>query len=143
MDREPPGPAILVIDDDSRIRVAFAEALRQAGYRVLLASGGAEGLALGRSPDVALIVSDLFMPGMYGYEVIRTLRAERPALPIVAISGGGGLLPGSPRDLLDVAQFAGATRVLRKPVALATLVETVRGLVPPGSRRAGGPPRSP
>jgi DNA-binding response OmpR family regulator len=130
----PPGGIVLVVDDEARVRRAFAEALQLAGYTVRLASHGDEGIALGRRPDVGLAVVDLFMPGTDGFQVIATLRRERPGLPIIAMSGGGGFVPG-PRDLLDVAGFVGATRILLKPIDLRTLVDVVRALLPPAPRR--------
>jgi DNA-binding response OmpR family regulator len=124
------GPTVLIIDDEPRVREALAEALEFAGYSVRVAANGQDGVGSGRQPEVGLVVVDLFMPGVDGFQVIAMLRRERPALPIVAMSGGGGFVPG-PRDLLDVAAFVGATRVLLKPVDLRALVDVVRALLPP------------
>lgn len=125
----PGGRSVLVVDDEARVREAFAEALRLSGYTVRLSTNGEDGIVAGRCPDVGLVVVDLFMPGVDGFQVIAALRRERPHLPIVAMSGGGGLVPG-PRDLLDVAAFVGATRILLKPVDLRALLDVVRVLLP-------------
>jgi DNA-binding response OmpR family regulator len=125
----PAGRRVLIVDDEPRVRDAFAEALQIAGYAVRLATNGQEGIAAGRQPETGLVVVDLFMPGVDGYQVISALRRDRPGLPIIATSGGGGFVPG-PRELLDVAHFVGATRILQKPVDLRTLVDVVRALLP-------------
>ena len=125
----PAGPCVLIVDDEAPVCDAFAEALELAGYTVRIATNGREGIEAGRLPDVGLIVVDMFMPGVDGYQVIAALRRERPTLPIIATSGGGGFVPGS-RDLLDVAHFVGATRMLQKPVDLRTLVNVVRAMLP-------------
>jgi DNA-binding response OmpR family regulator len=123
-----PEPVILVIDDEAGVRQAFTDVLRLAGYRVIVAPNGREGIALARRSSVALAIVDLFMPDVDGFHVIRTLRDDQPLLPILAVSGGGGVVT-APRDLLDVALFAGATRILQKPIDLRALVDVVRALV--------------
>jgi DNA-binding response OmpR family regulator len=133
-----PEPLVLVIDDEAGIRQAFAEVLRLAGYGVSVAGNGREGLGLARRSPVALAIVDLFMPEVDGFQVIRALRSDHPTLPILAISGGGGVLTG-PRDVLDVALFAGATRILQKPIDLRALVDVVRALVPAPPPAGGSP----
>lgn len=80
---------VLVVDDDERVLRTVETVLRQFGYRVLTAPGGAEALALlgqpGLQVDVALV--DLVMPRMSGRELIERLRRLHPRLPIVTTSG--------------------------------------------------------
>ena len=80
---------VLCIEDDVDLRADIAEELVEAGYQVLEASDGREGLAmiLAHRPD--LVVSDISMPGLNGYALLRTLRDEHPQLaemPFVFLS---------------------------------------------------------
>ncbi len=80
--------AILVIDDDPAVHDLLEAELEPAGYSVLTAANGPDGLALARSRSPALIVLDLMMPGMNGFEVAVELRSDpRTArLPVVVLT---------------------------------------------------------
>src|SRR6267378_6795934 len=80
---------ILVMDDDELLRGALRVALEAAGYEVVEAANGDEGLRLQREQGADLVLVDIFMPERDGLEVIRALRAETPQTKIVAMSGGG------------------------------------------------------
>ncbi len=117
-------PTVLVIDDDPMVRSLLAHALKGAGYDVIDAADGHEGLQLARSRMPDLVVTDLVMPVQEGVETILTLRKERPRLPIIAISGGAS----HSRLYLDIAGRIGARRILPKPFTpkeLLALVEQV------------------
>lgn len=127
-----PSRTVVVIDDNPWLRDLFSQALQEAGYRVVLAEDGLEGLARCRQGSVDLVITDLFMPDIEGLELIRILRREQPALPIVAISGGGALQQH--KRLLDMAERLGVVRVLEKPVDVADLRRVVSECLPsPGS----------
>jgi CheY-like chemotaxis protein len=121
-------PAILVVDDDEDMRTLLQRILRRAGFMAATAADGAEGLARFRDGAFDLVITDMVMPVMDGIEVIRALRAERPDLPIVAVSGAGDWDP-----LLHMAVSLGASAALRKPVRAAELVQTVKQLLAVGS----------
>ena len=70
---------ILVIDDDEVLRVYAAECLRTAGHRVLTAMDGEQGVALASAERPDVVVTDVMMPGMFGFAVVHALRAN-PAL---------------------------------------------------------------
>jgi two-component system phosphate regulon response regulator PhoB len=72
----PSAEHILVVDDEPDIVALVAYHLARAGYRVSTASSGTEALALARSDRPALIVLDLMLPGISGYEVLEHLRAD-------------------------------------------------------------------
>lgn len=77
---------ILVIEDDHQIRKVVEGYLRQAGYRVLTATDGTTGLALAQHEKPTLLVLDLMLPGMDGWEVTRRLRSSSdPALAQIYI----------------------------------------------------------
>src|SRR5262245_40993434 len=99
---------ILVIDDEESIRQICRDTLERAGYRVLSANNGKQGLRLLEHEDVDLCVVDIFMPEMDGLELIPFLRKRRPASKLIVISGGIGSM-----DYLDVAMELGAHATLR------------------------------
>lgn len=86
---ETPVPTILIVDDDRLNRAALAELLQAEG-RLLLAKDGPSALqAMEREPDIALVLLDVSMPGMDGYEVLQSMRAT-PGLadtPVIFITG--------------------------------------------------------
>lgn len=115
-------PKLLVIDDDEQYRVMVRRMLEAGGHEVFDASNAATGhdLFVGEKPD--LVITDILMPGTDGIELITRFIAERPDVPIIAISGGGKCLP----DLyLTSSQYLGATRTLPKPFRRAELLSVV------------------
>lgn len=106
---------ILLIEDDLMLRRALRLALEHFGHTVLEAGDGRQGFKLVKAQPFDLVVTDMIMPEMEGVETILELRKANPALPIIAISGGGR---GSPADYLHIALQFGAARVLTKPFEL-------------------------
>lgn len=80
---------ILLVDDDADVRAVAAAMLREAGHRVIEAgSGGAALERLDReAASIDLLIADLAMPGMNGFELARAARRERPDLPILFVTG--------------------------------------------------------
>jgi DNA-binding response OmpR family regulator len=114
---------IAVIDDDAEMLGATCRVLQQAGHEVSAFSDSAKGLKEVRSGEFDVLVTDMLMPGIDGVEVIRNLRNTRPKLWIVAISGGGELLPAA--TALKFSEVFGADRVLYKPFRKAELLAAV------------------
>lgn len=116
---------ILVVDDDPEIVNLFAYALRRAGYQVegVLDSQAALERARRAPPD--LILLDVMMPGMNGYEVARQLRAEAATatIPIVMLTARALIA-----DQVEGLQ-AGANSYLVKPVMPSVLVNKVREIL--------------
>jgi CheY-like chemotaxis protein len=114
---------ILVIDDQPGIRNCFRTVLETAGHAVRDAADGAAGPHAARSGPFDLVLCDLFMPDTDGMQVIRELRREFPALPVVAMSGGGfnGQL-----DILPLARYLGADHPLHKPCTVEEVLEVLR-----------------
>jgi PAS domain S-box-containing protein len=112
---------ILLVEDERAVRELTARALRRAGYQVIEATDGAEGLARATEPTthIDLLVSDAVMPTMGGPELARRLRLDRPALRVLFVSG----YPREP--LIDVTGGA-AMAFLPKPYATDTLLRAVR-----------------
>jgi len=111
---------ILIIDDKDSVRMVYQMALEMAGYRVLTAENGNQGLRLLEHQEVDLILVDIFMPEMDGLELIPLLRKTRPANKIIAISGRS-----DQSNHLDTAKYLGAHATLKKPLNLQELLHAV------------------
>jgi len=89
----PPGAArILVIDDEPAVRTVLAEILSRHGYTVVQAQNGPEGLARCEAGGVDLVLTDISMPEMSGWEVAAACRTRFPSLPVGVITGWGDQL---------------------------------------------------
>jgi DNA-binding response OmpR family regulator len=102
---------LLLIDDDDRLRSVLAKSLAHAGYDVVQAADGLQGVELARVAPFDVVVTDIVMPVQEGVETIMQLRQEHPALPIIAISGG----VNNSKVYLEIAAKIGANRILAKP----------------------------
>ena len=96
-----PGPArVLLIEDEAEVQAVLAEILREAGYDVTVAKDGLEGLEHCEGTAFDVVLSDISMPGLSGWDVAARLRARHPRLPIGFVTGWG--------DQLDPERLAGA-----------------------------------
>ena len=116
---------ILCIDDEESIRGLLKATLEEAGYRVLTAEHGKHGLRLLEQEQVDLIIVDIFMPELDGFELIPLLRESYPASKIIAISGVSG-----EGNYLDAARYLGAHDTLKKPFSPQELLDTVGAQLP-------------
>lgn len=117
--------AILVVDDDPDILDALVEILEAEGYRAERARNGQEALERLRASPPALILLDLMMPVMDGWEFAQRLKEEPPDLahtPIIVLSAD--------RNVASKAGDLGATGHLAKPFELPELLKMVRKIVP-------------
>ena len=114
---------ILIIDDEPQMRRLIARILSGAGHVVHEANNGKEGIGSFRRVHPALVITDLVMPDMEGIEMIRELRKEAPATPILAISGGG------PPVYLRAATGMGAAAALAKPFSADAFLSAVENLL--------------
>src|SRR5437763_15450494 len=80
---------VLVIDDHTEIRELLRLTLQAAGYDVVVAPNGREGLEIHRERPAELVITDIFMPEQEGLETIQELRRQSPRPKIIAMSGGG------------------------------------------------------
>lgn len=123
----PPLRTILIIDDEAAVRNVTRTLLERAGYRVLTAAGGAEGVALFETegPGVDLVVLDLTMPHMSGREVLAALTGLRPDVRVLLSSGYN-----TPEAMPD---GPGVVGFLRKPFRFDELLTVVRAGLDAGS----------
>lgn len=111
---------MLVVDDEQRICRFVARALEACGFHVDQAADGAEALRAIEANDYAVIILDLLMPGMDGYEVLRRVVDADPAQRVLVLSAVGDV--GSRVRCLRI----GAVDYLAKPFAIAELIERVK-----------------
>ena len=111
---------VLVAEDEDAVREFAVESLRRHGYQVMSAQSGEEALKVASSHDGAihLLLSDVVMPGMKGPELAKRLRAMRPGLRVLLMSGYAADVVTSD-DLKDAALVA-------KPFSPASLTRAVR-----------------
>jgi CheY-like chemotaxis protein len=103
------GARILVIEDEAPVREVLVDILREAGYRVVEAASGLEGLAHCETAAVDLVLSDVSMPGLSGWEVAEACRTRFPRVPVGLITGWGERL-----DVPDVERH-GVRFIVAKP----------------------------
>ena len=80
-------PAILLIEDELRLRNNLQILLEGEGYKVTTACNGAEGIAKAKAESYDLVITDLVMPQMSGREVVERLRANAPGVRVICASG--------------------------------------------------------
>jgi CheY-like chemotaxis protein len=114
----PSTPAVLIVDDDAAVAEAITEALDAAGYRPILARDGWQALEALKREHPAVLLVDLFMPGMSGTEFLRIVKANPvwSHIPRVIMTGANDPMIGIRED----------AAVLYKPLDLDSLVAVVK-----------------
>jgi len=117
---------ILVVDDDPMVCMAIEVYLERHNFKVTVADSGEMGLRALEDTTFDLMIVDIFMPHMRGFESIRIFHERAPQIPLIAMSGYAFANLNSPApDFLRMTLELGATRCLRKPftpVALWTAI---------------------
>ena len=117
---------ILVVDDDPLVTNAIRAWLESRGFEITTADGGDTGLAALENATFDLMIVDIFMPHMHGFESIRVFHQHSPLVPLIAISGYVFAEERSPApDFLRMALELGAARCLRKPFSPTTLLAMI------------------
>lgn len=80
---------ILVVEDDLAIRRGLVDCLSVSGYRVLESGDGLEALRMILANDLDLVLLDVMLPGMDGFEILPELRSSRPSLPVIMVTARG------------------------------------------------------
>jgi two-component system, OmpR family, response regulator len=114
---------LLIVDDDDSIRDMVGTALRYAGFDVTLAVDGLDALAKAATSHPDLIVLDVLMPGIDGYEMCRRLRAQGDATPVIFLTARA-----ASRDVLE-GFSRGGDDYLTKPFVLDELVARIRAVL--------------
>jgi DNA-binding NtrC family response regulator len=122
---------VLVVDTDCEVRHLLRIFLTRGGFDVLEAASVQEALATfdGKRPDV--VVTELFIPEVDGFELIRCLHRLTPEIPVVVLSCGGRLQDDA---AMNASRLFGAVDALWKPASRAAILDAVRRAL----ERAGG-----
>ena len=119
-------PRVLVVDDDPMVAMAIEVCLQRQGLEVTIADGGEAGMRELESGDFDVMIVDVFMPHMRGFESIRIFHERAPGVPLIAMSGYAfaNADTASP-DFLRMTLELGATCCLRKPFTPKALLAAV------------------
>lgn len=124
------GRSVLIVEDDPSIALGLRMNLEAEGYHVRSAEDGEKALAVARNDPPELIILDVMLPNMNGFEVLRTLRREGHTMPIIILSARTGEI-----DKVTGLEL-GAEDYVAKPFSLAELLARVRAAL-----RRGSPPQ--
>jgi two-component system, chemotaxis family, chemotaxis protein CheY len=116
---------VLVVDDSSTVRQQVAMALKQAGFAIMEAADGREGLAtIESNPNIDMVVCDVNMPNLNGLEMLERVKSngQHKSLPILMLT-----TEGQP-SMIKRAKAAGAVGWIVKPFDANQLVQTARHL---------------
>ena len=119
--------AVLVVEDEESIRRGLCDVLAYRGYAPEGVERGDDGLRRGLSREHALVLLDVMLPGLSGFDVCRELRGALPQLPILMLTARG-----AEQDVLDGFR-AGADDYVTKPFSVAELLARIEALL----RRSG------
>jgi len=111
--------SILIVDDEPNYLVILSELLRDDGFEVFTAPGGAEGLDLVRDVDLDLVITDMQMPGMDGLQLLEAIKKINNHLPVIIITAFAEV------DKAVTAMQAGAFNYLAKPFSNDELIVTI------------------
>ncbi|KYF69993.1 response regulator transcription factor [Sorangium cellulosum] len=125
MTRNPQASArtVLLVEDDPSIAMGLEMNLTAEGYRILVAEDGEAGLALARAGGIDLIIIDVMLPRLNGFELLRILRSERRTLPVIMLSARGAEM-----DKVMGLEL-GAEDYITKPFSLAELLARVKAVL--------------
>jgi CheY-like chemotaxis protein len=115
------GARILLVDDNAVVRDMLVDLVGSLGYSADAASGGAEALALFDRNRYDIVLTDLLMPGMSGWEVLAGVRQRDPRMPVIIITGTPAI--GDPRAALP------GVAVLKKPVDVMLLDTMIKRML--------------
>ncbi len=120
-----PSPLVLLVDDEEDQRELMAEFVEREGFRVATAASGEEALEAIAEHRPSIVVMDLWMPGLDGWETTKRIKADAATkdIPVVIVSAH------AIGEHLRRAREAGADAVIAKPCPPSTLVERLRALL--------------
>jgi len=122
--REQSGPTVLVVDDDPRLREYVRANMELEGYAVLEAGSADEGMAVVEGEQPQLILLDVMMPGVDGWQMLQRIQETHGAIPVIMFSGKVDAQSAAE------AEQRGATGFIGKPFDPQQLIERAKQLVP-------------
>jgi DNA-binding NtrC family response regulator len=120
--------SIIVIDDDRAVLATIKILLERAAHTVEAVDNSQTGLRLLEARSFDLLIVDIFMPGMDGFETMKLVHRSRPQMPVIVISGQQFRLASERQpDFLHMATRLGAVSGLQKPFRPSELLAAVDG----------------
>jgi two-component system phosphate regulon response regulator PhoB len=134
MNVQPGSSQVLIVEDDRFLRRVHEVGLRQRGYTVLTAADGEEGLRVARAERPDVILLDLVMPKLQGFEVLRLLKADAATqgIPVIVLSSLGGAA-----DVQAALKHGAVSYVVKGNLSVQTLVSKVQEALAAGRPQAG------
>jgi DNA-binding response OmpR family regulator len=123
---------VLVVEDDSAIRRGIADALQFSGYEVIQSPNGNDGLIQGLRATFDLLLLDLILPGRTGFEILKSVRAARPTLPVIILTARG-----EENDRVEGLRL-GADDYVVKPFSVRELLARVEAVLRRSPERPNG-----
>jgi len=121
--RPPSGPVralrCLIVDDEDAVRAMLADAVESAGHRATVAEDGAEAIARFRAEPFDVVLTDLAMPRVSGWQVARAVKQIAPRVPVVLVTGFGVELSAEER------RAHGVDRLLVKPLQIQEILDAL------------------
>lgn len=118
-------PRVLVVDDDPMVCVAIEVCLQRQGFEVTVADGGESGMRALDSATFDVMLVDVFMPHMRGFEAVRVFHERAPDIPVIAMSGYAFANADRAPDFLRMTIELGAAACLRKPFTPQALLAAI------------------
>ncbi|MGH7272392.1 MAG: response regulator transcription factor [Polyangiaceae bacterium] len=131
-----PRRRVLVVEDDTSIALGLRINLESEGYEVISAEDGEAGLAFARTEHPDLMILDVMLPKLNGFQVLQTVRREGLMMPIIVLSARTG-----EADKVTGLEL-GAEDYVAKPFSLVELLARVRAAIRRGPRPSDGVPRA-
>ena len=123
-------PRVLVVDDDPMVCIAIEVCLQRQGFDVTIADGGETGMRELGSGSFDVMLVDIFMPHMRGFESVRVFHERAPDVPLIAMSGYAfANSDTSSPDFLRMTLELGATHCLRKPFTPQALLAAINDCI--------------
>ena len=120
------GKSVLIIEDEVAIVEMYKLRLEKAGFRVELAKNGAWGIKLAKEKDFDIIVMDIVMPAMNGYNAIKALKVDKKTkdVPIIALSNSA-----QDKDIKKAKQYGAACYLLKAQITPVKLIDEIKKLL--------------
>lgn len=126
---------VLVVDDNENIRDLAKAILQAEEYEVIAAADGIAALEAIRTDPCDILVTDMEMPWIDGIELIQMIKADRPRMPVVLMTGKVLTEP----EMMDLMSSRGADFVLQKPFGVDALVDAVASVLTSARSRCPDP----
>ncbi len=108
-------PTVLIVDDDDLVRETLRFVLEDVGYEVCSASQAIDALAVLEREPIDIVLSDIFMPGMNGFDLLKQIRQRAPQVPVILITGFGNV------EMARQALQEGASDFITKPYNISEI----------------------